>query len=231
LPDGSLLAELDIQPAELRQTGIERRFKRLVILRPNGRVVDTLAREFLRGETIVFVGARGSIGTARAPLSPFGHTEVHGDAIYFGDGEEFVVRKLDLTGKLIQEYRGPDGAGVHLLAPPEAKAIVEEFTSQPRMSAAFASMLRTELEKIYVRGKVAFFDSMLVDRTARVWVRESKGYTSSVRTWLVFDPSGRVIGRVSVPKAWSVLEIGGDYILVTTTGDLGYTIVAEFPLL
>lgn len=81
--DGSLLAELDIIPPPPARTGIERRTKYLARIKADGSVMDTLPALFFRGETLVFVGQGGPIGSARPPLSRFGHTEVHGDMIYF----------------------------------------------------------------------------------------------------------------------------------------------------
>jgi hypothetical protein len=227
--DGSLLAELDIQPPEPSQTGIERRFKRLARVRSDGKVVDTIPQLFLRGETFVFVGAKGPIGTARAPMSRFGHTFLHNDAIYFGDGEEFVIRKLDRSGKPVRTFQKPTEPLT--LGQQERTQIVNEITRHPRMSASFSGMLKVELEKFLEEGKLAQFDSMLVDRSGRVWARESRGVTAAARTWTVFDSTGRVLGRVPINAELTVLEIGADYVLTTGSSELGYTVVTEYPLL
>jgi len=100
--DGSLLAELDVKPNPPSSTGIERRTKRLVRVEPGGRIIDTLPGTFFRGETLVFVSERGPVGSARPPLSRFGHTEVHEDAIYYGDASEFSVRKLNMRGSVVR---------------------------------------------------------------------------------------------------------------------------------
>lgn len=225
--DGTLLAELDIIPPPLTRTGIERRTKHLVRVRPDGSVSDTLPTPFFRGETLVFVGQRGPLGSARPPLSRYGHTEVHGDMIYFADGSD-VVRQVDRQGRTAREIRR-SGPATSLTAA-EQDRIVAEFTSSPRMPAAFSQLLREELSGYLQRGDYARFDSMLVDATGKVWLRDTRSYLSEEREWTVLSLSGATEARIRIPRTQSILEIGADYLLVSGLNDLGDLVVQEFPL-
>lgn len=225
--DGTLLAELDIVPAAPVRTGIERRSKHLARVTPNGGVRDTLPSTYFRGETLVFVGPRGPMGSARPPLARFGHTEVHRDIIYYADGSE-VVRQLDTLGRTVREFRLR--RSTITLTPDEQDRIVAEFTSSPRMPGTFSQLVRQELTNYLQRGDHARFDSMLVDAVGSVWLREAYSYAKPEREWTVVSSAGAAEGHLRLPRGTTILEVGTDYLLVSSTNELGNLVVRELPL-
>jgi sugar lactone lactonase YvrE len=59
-----------------------------------------------------------------------------------------------------------------------------------------------------------FYDQLEVDREGRLWVREYGSDASAPsRSWLVFDPEGRLVARATLPTSLTILEIGEDSVL------------------
>ena len=76
------------------------------------------------------------------------------------------------------------------------------------------------------------FDAVMSDALDHLWVREYPvpGRETSYRLWTVFGPDGRVLGYVETPPGLWIQEIGADYILGRTVGDLGVQYVQKWPL-
>ena len=69
-----------------------------------------------------------------------------------------------------------------------------------------------------------------MDTEAALWVQEYDLPWDSVATWNVFDPDGRWLTSLEIPKRLSILEIGVDYVLALTRDELDVERVALFPL-
>jgi hypothetical protein len=65
------------------------------------------------------------------------------------------------------------------------------------------------------------FRSIRIDRLAYIWVEQFPLPTDDVSAWWIFDPQGQLTASVRLPSRLQVLEIGADYVLVLTSGNLG----------
>ena len=74
------------------------------------------------------------------------------------------------------------------------------------------------------------FSALHSDPPGNLWVQEYNFPEQNENIWTVFDPDGRVLGFVETPGGLDVLEIGEDYILGTTTDELGVERVQLWPL-
>ena len=72
--------------------------------------------------------------------------------------------------------------------------------------------------------------AILVDRLHHVWVRDFNQPGDDRAAWVVFDPEGRVQGRVETPAGLDIYEIGADYILGRNRDDLGVEYVERWRL-
>jgi hypothetical protein len=61
----------------------------------------------------------------------------------------------------------------------------------------------------------------MADADRNLWVRDYLPPRDERGLWTVFDPEGRALGRVETPEGLWVWEIGSDYVLGTTTDELG----------
>lgn len=74
------------------------------------------------------------------------------------------------------------------------------------------------------------FSALHSDPLGNLWVKEYNFPGQNENIWTVFDPDGRVRGFVETPDGLDVFEIGEDYILGTTTDELGVERVQLWPL-
>jgi hypothetical protein len=70
------------------------------------------------------------------------------------------------------------------------------------------------LDQVTVPETRPHYGQIVLDRVGNVWVRlgPSTGTASETADYLVFDPTGTLLGTVVVPAA-RVLEIGDDYVM------------------
>ncbi len=76
------------------------------------------------------------------------------------------------------------------------------------------------------------FGTIMSDALDHLWVREYDvpGDEGRHRLWTVFDPEGRMLGYVEMPRGMVIDEIGTDYVLGRRAGEMGVAQVAVWPL-
>lgn len=75
------------------------------------------------------------------------------------------------------------------------------------------------------------YGAMVHDEAQNLWVMDYAPLGQhSERTWTVFDPSGRAIGRVVTPAGARVLEVGADYVLTLTRDEMDVESVQVYQL-
>lgn len=57
------------------------------------------------------------------------------------------------------------------------------------------------------------YSRVLVDPEGFLWMAEFDGRSEDARTWIVFDPEGRLLGNVRVPEGFRILSVGEDEVL------------------
>lgn len=93
---------------------------------------------------------------------------------------------------------------------------------QARLHALFEGMTLVEF--------FPAFSALQSDPLGYLWVQEYRFPEQDENVWTVFDGDGRVQGFVETPPDLNVFEIGEDYILGTTTDELGVERVQLWPL-
>lgn len=93
---------------------------------------------------------------------------------------------------------------------------------QARLHALFEGMTLVEF--------FPAFSALQSDPLGYLWVQEYRFPEQDENVWTVFDGDGRVQGFVETPPDLDVFEIGEDYILGTTTDELGVERVQLWPL-
>ena len=58
-----------------------------------------------------------------------------------------------------------------------------------------------------------------VDRTGRVWVLRTRAWNDSIPTFDVFDTSGRVVERVTLPRLTRLVGFGNGVVYLARTDD------------
>ena len=160
---------------------------------------------------------------------PFGRSvlaTVWGDLAVVAANDRYEIPAYDRDGHLVRIVRRNHG----LRVPTQA-----ELDSV--LTASWAD--RSEEDQARLRGlsegmtPVEFFPAFSAlhsDPHGHLWVQEYNFPGQHDNIWTVFDADGRVQGFVETPSGLDVFEIGEDYILGTTTDELGVERVQLWPL-
>lgn len=158
-------------------------------------------------------------GTTRPPVyswrqRPFTRgvaTAVDGERLHAGDGSSWEIRTWDGSGRLTRILR------VRLpLEPvtPELRAafINEEFAGNTAAYRERVIQQQRLLDPATYPATLPAYSALRVDRSGRLWVRRYPKPLETTSEWWVFTADARYIGRVDVPSALIVEDIGSDYI-------------------
>jgi hypothetical protein len=220
LQDGTFLFALDMvtDPAP---TGPPKAFRnRLVVLglNPRNDRYDTLATsrgaEFFPSTMMV-----GGLATPIAKPLIFGASTqlaVSGTHWYLSTADRLEVETHDSHGKLLRVVR------LAVPARPVAPADQERYKATVREAydrlkgAMPADVMVAELKKL---DETRFAEhlpavaQMLTDAQGNLWINRGYSLVDKVRSWIVFNAEGQVVGRVDTPMG-SVLAISADRILI-----------------
>jgi len=84
-----------------------------------------------------------------------------------------------------------------------------------------ARAVRADLADVTWPDTHPAYGTVLVDALDRLWVEDyRRPGDDSAPTWTVFDPDGRVLGKVGTPAGLVIHEIGADYVLGRAPDDL-----------
>lgn len=191
---------------------------------------DRLVRDFgerLSSERIGHVREDGN--PAGSEPHPFGRETVVAvgpDRLYLGDGVSYRIEVHDLGGEPLPslEWEGPD----------------LEITSEHREAFAASQMEGVSPEEAPARRRwlrdlpemksFPAYDEVRVDRKGNLWVRHFPRPGQVYKRWIVFDPAGRRIGGISLPRQTSLLDMAPDYILAVERDEMDVETVRLYRL-
>jgi hypothetical protein len=201
------------------------------------REAQTLVRSWMdppRADTLIHVSGgevyRATVGGGLAVYSaPFGKTRmvaVHDDLIYTGDGSAFEVQAIDHNGEVTRIARRAD---VSRRVTPALIAQHEEH----RVENAGFDRQREVLARLFQEwsypDEYPAYDRLVVDQDGHLWLRHYALGSDEPQEWSVIDGDGRWLGEVLMPRM-EVMEIGTDYVLGTTTNELGVEFLTLYRL-
>lgn len=163
-------------------------------------------------ETYTFT-RQGEHGTATGIMSvPFGKSPqvaVAEDRLYFGSQDRYEIRVFDSGGSLrtlVRLDRSPVPVTNTDLESHIRYTLDESDEDEARIQREmFEQMPRIEFRPAH--GAIA------ADRKGFLFVEEFRVPGMETVPVTVFDPDGRLVGRIEIPADIEVLEIGPDYVL------------------
>lgn len=184
------------------------------LLDPAGQVIDTLPVQPL-GE----YGTLGEVGMIGTPL--FGARMAasgHGRGYWVGTGRSEEVR-----------HYSPEGALQLIARWPELDRDVGAGDAQLDLDAQLARAdeeMHERIQQLHRARPIAeafpAHGSIIAAMDGGVWVQEYERPTGTgVPWWTVFDSTGVLVGRISVPTSFRMLEIGGDHVLGVFRDEVG----------
>jgi hypothetical protein len=222
LADGALLiSENQVVPPDARGRG--RATLALMRTTTEGATPDTL---------LLIPGAEYAEGAGGRPaLPPFGLRwafSAAGERIFVGAGDELRIDVHDLRGRLVRSIRAA-------------------HERRPVTDASLAAMLDDRLERARTpeqRGQIqasfaavppadrmpAHGARILLDALDHLWIEAYHAPGDPAREWHVFDPEGRYLGVIGVPRDLVVMDVSADGVLGVWTDELDVPSVRRYTL-
>lgn len=231
--DGSILtsANRTLGGEDLPQSGVMDSEIVYRLQKPDGTSGDTV--DVLPGqkswiELQVQDGEIAGISFWNLPLDPGSVTAYGARGFAYGPSESYEIRWYGMTGDLARIVRWDrDRTAVT----PE---IVSAMVTANTEGIEDAERRRTNEEvyaKLPVPERLPPYGGMHLDRAGRLWVQEFEIPGDDPATeWVVFDPAGAAIGRITLPARFSALAIGEDWILGRAVDELDIEYVRMFGL-
>jgi hypothetical protein len=159
------------------------------------------------------------MGASIVTDAPFGRrasTNVSGNRLYYASSETYDIQVFDSAGRLERIIRRP------VPNRPVTSRDIEAFKAEFVEGSAPGSWDRRIVDDLEFPETMPAFGTVAVDALGNVWVAEYGGSGRVDRTgrWTVFNPDGRMLGAVQVPRGGRLTDIGADYLLGVWLTDL-----------
>ena len=192
------------------------RFLGLEVLQGGGGSIPSPA-----GETQGGFFSRTGVPFAREALLRTGRRGLY---VVSADGTGQIAR-YDTSGRLtmiIRSGRSPR---------PVTPEMIRQHRLEPRGPMSFARPnVSTSIASGLYPTSLPVYSAILVDPSDRIWLRLHPVPGESLSRWDVIDDAGNMLGTVSMPPAFELLEVGNTYVLGVWRDDLDVEHVREYPL-
>ena len=204
--DGSLLVRRYLYDPGSR-SGLRRMQHAYQRYSPDGMLLDSVGA-FAGAEVYSTASGNRSL-LASAPFGRSSSLAVHGDRVFVGVNDTYEIRVLGTDGTLETLIRRP------IMNPAVAEEDVAGYRDILREEAVQWGPALEEIQREMVFPEtMPAFGKIMVDATGCLWVADCDWHEDDDQyRWAVFDPDGRLLGKVAVPNGGSVREIGADYVL------------------
>ena len=223
LPDGSTLFEQEIL-LRSRVTEFTQQYSNYLLYGPTGELVDSLP---VQPRVEITLWGEGPLAGPR--LFDEG-TKFVGDAdgYWIGTTKGEEVKRYDLSGELKMLVRWPAEDRV-------VEDDAPDLALQAQIQALGPGADPTRLEEMHRSREVPQLypthGLLMSDALGLLWVQqfERPGHTDPT-IWRVFDPHGRLLAQVPVPRGHRVFDIGEDYIVALARDELNVEYIRLFDL-
>lgn len=148
-------------------------------------------------------------GTRPLPFGKEPQIAIGAQRAYVGTGDKYEIMMFDLNGKQVGVIRDATSAfpvtKADIAAEIELQAANRDAETRARLERAYAEMKLPELMPAH--------GQLRVDALDQLWVQDYPRLTSKTVRWSVFTSDGKSVGRVMLPAAFEIYEIGRNYIL------------------
>jgi len=164
--------------------------------------------------------ARRSATSFQAISIPLGRVTgfaASSDHLWLGTGDSWELRGYGKTGVLERIVR------VERPLEPVTAALRHAAIEEQVADAANENEARSQralLSELPFPSELPPYELFRTDALDHLWVGEFAPPGQDTRHWTIFDPSGRAVGRITLPERTVPLEIGADYILARTLDEL-----------
>ena len=161
-----------------------------------------------RDRTLGRSGAYVMNALGSTPFLPFVMIAGLPNGFLMGDGKTFEILDYSANGKLRRIIR----RDVDQTLTEAMKARYKEGELSGKWGEAKDAAEQRVRGAVYP-PKIPAFQRLLTDPTGRIWAQHHIITPLEPLQWSVFDPSGKMLGVVTVPLGFRVFEVGSDYML------------------
>jgi len=142
------------------------------------------------------------------------------DGFYFSSTDESDIGFYSLDGdlqrlaRLARPHRPLTAAAVE-------RVKEERLEGMEGMREGLRQTTQAMLDNLPFPESMPSFSEILVDVEGNLWVKDYQAWRTDPPRWFVFDPTGRLLGELSMPVGFQVHQVGSDYVLGHRTDDLG----------
>lgn len=213
LPDGRLVVKTYASPltqSDDRGVGIHRDPAPLFLFDRGGELLDTVGIFPSTETAIMEVAGHTLVGAAPFPKSTW--IDVKGSSVYVGTANTTEVSVFSPEGMVEAVFRHPEA---DLVLRQEDRDWYEDRMTEMASTPQEEQMLGPVLEALVFPETRAAFNDLRLDRTGRIWLRTGRDFPPLAPStdWTVLSKEGVLLGTLSLPKRFEVLEFGGDYLL------------------
>jgi len=170
-------------------------------------------------------------GRASTGRRPFGYW-IFGTAgaghFYYGAGERFEISAYSLEGEVQKLIRRVETD--RTVRPEDIEAYKGELLQQASDDPNVRREWQRLVDEAPYPSSFPSFDRILVDREGNLWVQEYERPMDETLSWSVFDPTGRWVSDITVPRELRILEVGADYVMGLFLDELGVECVQLYDL-
>ena len=135
---------------------------------------------------------------------------IHGNRFYVAASDCYEVRVHERGGELQSMVRRQHD----LIAVTDADiAAMREERLGGDVPPGMRQTMVDVLDATPIRETMPAYDGVLVDRIGNLWVEEYRRPGDTVPRWTVFDTQGVMLGSLTVPDRFEILDVGDDYVL------------------
>ncbi len=231
LADGSYIIRpsIFIGPDSEMRMGLQRQDVGVLRVSPDGQTVDTLAI-YPGSEAVMDGGGTGQQRWISIRTLPFGRSTQMAAAdsvVYVGTSDAWAIDVLDGQGTLRRSIR-------RLRELPLVTPEMIERYRESQLASITNENARRESERFYATvdypERLPAHGALQVDEDGNLWVQDYLISRSDSLRWSVFDPAGRLTGRVAMPPRMTVHQVGHDFVLGRVQDDLDVEHVVLFGL-
>lgn len=180
----------------------------------------TAAGMFARADNQGFM-ARG------LPFTPVTVATPGRNGVWLGTGEGWEVGFYDLDGALVRLVRTDEEARP---VTADLRRKYEEEEVADASSENEGRQIRDLLAEMPFPDGMPAYQSLRVDALGYLWVSGFLAPGEVRRSWMIFDPQGHAVARLTTPPRTRILEIGEDHILGLSLDELDVETLTLWPL-
>ncbi|UCC71947.1 MAG: hypothetical protein JSV86_16500 [Gemmatimonadota bacterium] len=191
-----------------RGSGLSRDMIVYVRCDSEGSLADTLA--VLPGGELKLILEDNAAILGDRPFGRLPSHAVYADGFYYGSSDRYEIDYYSKTGKLQRSVRR---------AIPNLQVTDTDIESyrRERLENAEDESHRRMIERLLADDpfpqSFPAYGNLMVDAEGNLWVTVYRRPGDDQPRWTVFDPSGQMLGVVSVPERFTVHQIGSDFVL------------------